>query len=214
MPPRYAYWTILIDDKPTAFRARDQEELLPTLRQLQRKSPTAVMRWFARGRLWDNPEQAQWAAKNAVAVREKRSRDWRPGGEHKDPRERFKKRSADKLPAPKFEEPRRDASPTVRPLPKPRPERPAFRPLPKPRSGDPKSRPLVGQDVKRVGQGFSPAGAGARKPARPHGDRPWRKPQGDRPWQGKPGGAKPQRPWTGRSNRSRPFKRKPPDKDK
>ena len=34
MPPRYAYWTILIDDKPTAFRAREQEELLPTLNQL------------------------------------------------------------------------------------------------------------------------------------------------------------------------------------
>ena len=91
MPPRFAYWTILIDDKPTAFRARDREELLPTLHQLQRKSPTAVMRWFARGRLWENPEQAQWAAKNAAVVREKRSADWRPGGKHKDPRSRFAK---------------------------------------------------------------------------------------------------------------------------
>ena len=31
MPPRYAYWTILIDNKTTAFRARDREELVPTL---------------------------------------------------------------------------------------------------------------------------------------------------------------------------------------
>ena len=47
MPPRYAYWTILIDDKPTAFRAREREELQPTLVQLQRKSPNVTMRWFA-----------------------------------------------------------------------------------------------------------------------------------------------------------------------
>ena len=31
MPPRYTFWTILIDRKPTAFRAREKEELLPTL---------------------------------------------------------------------------------------------------------------------------------------------------------------------------------------
>ena len=35
MPPRFAYWTILIDDNPTAFRARDAEELLPTLQSTQ-----------------------------------------------------------------------------------------------------------------------------------------------------------------------------------
>ena len=27
MPPRFAYWTILIDQKPTAFRAREQADL-------------------------------------------------------------------------------------------------------------------------------------------------------------------------------------------
>jgi hypothetical protein len=93
MPPRYAYWTILIDQKPTAFRARDKEELLPTFHQLQRKNSDVVMKWFARGRLWDTPEQAQWAQRNMQRPLEKRSRDWRPGGDHKDPRDRFKKRS-------------------------------------------------------------------------------------------------------------------------
>src|SRR5204863_3620392 len=88
MPPRYAFWTILIDGKPTAFRARDKEELLPTFNQLRRKNADIVMRWFARGRLWETPEQAQWAAKNLQAAREKRTRDWRPGGAHKDPRAR------------------------------------------------------------------------------------------------------------------------------
>ncbi len=35
MPPRFAYWTILIENTPTAFRARDREELLPNLRATQ-----------------------------------------------------------------------------------------------------------------------------------------------------------------------------------
>src|SRR5687767_7917255 len=30
MPPRHAYWTIIVDDQPTSFRAHDVEELLPT----------------------------------------------------------------------------------------------------------------------------------------------------------------------------------------
>ena len=94
MPPRFAYWTILIDNKPTAFRAREKEELLPTLNQLRRKNPDIVMKWFARGRLWDAPEQAQWAGKNEL--REKRGKDWRPGGSHADPRARFDKRRKDR----------------------------------------------------------------------------------------------------------------------
>jgi|SRR5712671_412444 len=92
MPPRYVYWTILIDGKATAFRAREREELLPTFNQLARKNAAIEMRYFARGRLWDNPEQAQWASRNMSEVpTEKRSRGWRPGGEHKDPRARFTK---------------------------------------------------------------------------------------------------------------------------
>ncbi|MEY4095968.1 MAG: hypothetical protein RLZZ53_3167, partial [Acidobacteriota bacterium] len=35
MPPRYAYWTIIVDDQPTAFRASAQEDLMPTLKRLQ-----------------------------------------------------------------------------------------------------------------------------------------------------------------------------------
>ena len=86
MPPRYAYWTILIDNRPTAFRASDQADLLPTLHQLKRTNPNAEMKWFARGKLWDTPEQAQWARTNLPKTAERRNRDWRPGGAHKDPR--------------------------------------------------------------------------------------------------------------------------------
>ena len=92
MPPRYAYWTILIDHKPTAFRAREKEELQPTFHQLQRTNKDVVVKWFARGRLWETPEQARAASHRGKAIGEKRGHDWRPGGQHKDPRDRFKRR--------------------------------------------------------------------------------------------------------------------------
>jgi hypothetical protein len=94
VPPRYAFWTILIDDRPTAFRARDQAELLPTLHQLRRTNPNARLKWFARGKLWDSPEQALWAAAHAPKPSDRRGRDWRPGGQHKDPRARHSSKSA------------------------------------------------------------------------------------------------------------------------
>src|SRR3979411_1892569 len=110
MPPRYAYWTILIDAKPTAFRAREQEELLPTFHQLQRKNTQVEMKWFARGRLWETqqaerddfqrrkhsagpPSDGRGGPGDHDVSRgrapEGRNGDWRPGGAHKDPRDRF-----------------------------------------------------------------------------------------------------------------------------
>ena len=91
MPPRFAYWTILIDDKPTAFRARDQQELLPTVAQLKRKNEHVELKWFAQGRLWDSPEAQYAAGRRPQPPAEKRGDDWRPGGQHKDPRARFDK---------------------------------------------------------------------------------------------------------------------------
>lgn len=91
MPPRHAYWTILIDKGPTAFRARDQEELLPTLTQLRRTNRDVELKWFARGRLWESREQERFAAR---VPQVKRSRDWRPGGQHKDPRQMFRARKS------------------------------------------------------------------------------------------------------------------------
>jgi hypothetical protein len=91
MPPRYAYWTILIDNQGTAFRAREREELLPTLTQLRRTNKDVVLMWFARGRIWASRE-AEIAARHKP--REKRTQDWRPGGTHEDPRKRFQKRGA------------------------------------------------------------------------------------------------------------------------
>src|SRR5262245_35210377 len=91
MPPRHTYWTIILEGKPTAFRAHAAEELLPTLRQLQARHPDAVMKWFARGRLWHSPEEARLAATmKRPDGSDRRSTGWRPGGDHRDPRERFK----------------------------------------------------------------------------------------------------------------------------
>jgi 23S rRNA pseudouridine2605 synthase len=89
MPPRHSYWTIILEGKPTAFRAHTEDELLPTLKQLQTRHPDAVMRWFARGKLWHSQEEERLARAARDAQREKRGRDWRPGGTHRDPRERF-----------------------------------------------------------------------------------------------------------------------------
>ena len=93
MPPRYAYWTILIDQKPTAFRARDREELLPTFNQLRRTSSDVVMKWFARGRVWESPEAERAAQRAPRPKHELRGREWRPGGLHRDPRDRFQKKA-------------------------------------------------------------------------------------------------------------------------
>jgi hypothetical protein len=91
MPPRFSYWTILLDGQATAFRAHKREDLYPTLVQIRRTNPTAELKWFAGGRIWESPEarDAALRAKQA-APRERRGPEWRPGGKHKDPRDRFK----------------------------------------------------------------------------------------------------------------------------
>ena len=50
MPPRYAYWTIIAGGLPTAFRASEREELLPTFQRIKEKHHDAEMKWFARGK--------------------------------------------------------------------------------------------------------------------------------------------------------------------
>jgi hypothetical protein len=100
MPPRYAYWTIIAGGLPTAFRAGERDELLPTFRRIQAKHPDAEMKYFARGRLWASPEEARDAAearRKRTAQRghgpgdtQLRGRDWRPGGDHRDPHQKFK----------------------------------------------------------------------------------------------------------------------------
>ena len=89
--PILAHWTILAGGLPTAFRAAERADLLPTFNRIRDKHPDAQMKWFARGRLWESPEEAQEDLQRA-AVR--RDRDWRPGGEHRDPRRRSSRRAS------------------------------------------------------------------------------------------------------------------------
>ncbi len=96
MPPRYAFWTIILEGAPTAFRARTRAELLPTLRQLRSKHPSAELKWFQRGRLWISPVEARQRRPEPSQDGEKRGPDWRPDGAHRDPRARFKKTRAQK----------------------------------------------------------------------------------------------------------------------
>lgn len=84
---RTCFWTILLGTEPTAFRASHMDTLVPTLKQLQRRHPEAVIKWFDRGQLFASPEEADLA--RAAAAPERRPRDWRPGGDHRDPRARF-----------------------------------------------------------------------------------------------------------------------------
>jgi hypothetical protein len=172
VPPRYAYWTILIDNGPTAFRAREQAELLPTFQQLKRANRDVVLRWFARGKLWDSPEQAQWARKNVSQTDEERRREWRPGGQHEDPRHRFKKGRKDG--AAKSDHIEREARPD--------PAR-SFGPAGRERPW--RDKP-VGPPRERKPWSNRPPGAA------PHSDRPWRPKAGGagerRPWRDKPVG--------------------------
>ena len=141
MPPRYAYWTILVDEQPTAFRAALQDDLMPTFKRLRQKHPSARLVWFQNGKIWNsrldareamrergergragderqgglrsrqaprtspqlprtsrpldprtslrNPEgKLEWKPKSDKPAR--RDRTWRPGGEHRDPRQKYK----------------------------------------------------------------------------------------------------------------------------
>ena len=49
MPPRFAYWTIILDNVPTSFRTKDREEILPLFNQLKAKNPGALLKWFSGG---------------------------------------------------------------------------------------------------------------------------------------------------------------------
>jgi hypothetical protein len=195
VPPRFVYWTIIAGGLPTAFRAVEREDLLPTFHRIREKHPDAELKWFARGKLWESKEAAdrerderrarslERAAGPKPPGREggqrppggdvsrrpsrprtpgdRRGRDWRPGGEHVDPRQKYKDakkaRNLDHRKE-KFARKQGDQRPRDQP---PRDKEAA----PRPRSQDGPPRPAR-TDWK----------------GRPQGDRP----KTDRPWSGKP----------------------------
>lgn len=227
MPPRFAYWTILIDDTPTAFRARDAQDLMPTLNQLKRTNPNVVMKWFARGKLWDSQEAERESWRAARPPVEKRSRDWRPGGQHKDPRDRFKKKNrperawSDKPDRPmdvrrdrdKLGPPRESNRWRDRPAGPPRTTPPSDRPWQTKPTGPRRDRkPWTKPDANVA----APRGArpwSGKPSGPPRGDRPWSKPsgppRGDRPGEKPSGPRRDDRPWRDRPRDSGPRERRP-----
>jgi 23S rRNA pseudouridine2605 synthase len=192
MPPRYAYWTIIAGGLPTAFRMTEREELLPTFQRIKQKHPDAELKYFARGRLWSSPDEAKAETERVRAAaderrstrRPSRGRDWRPGGEHQDPRQKFKdakkarnqdrrQERFDRRHKPGARPSDSDASAPGDPLAA-RPARPEWR-----------GRPPHGGGG---GQGFRGKPSFARD--RPSDDRGPRPPRphtpGDRPWSARP----------------------------
>jgi hypothetical protein len=188
------FWVILAGNTPTAFRAKDRDTLLPTFKQLQRTQPTVSIQWFERNRLWNSPEEARAAL---IARREQeggRTREWRPGGSHEDPRAkyqlsrdqkraRFKRNARGPFPPPERAggPPPADLPPGTPPPDRPvaakphRPPRPDWR-----RDGQ---RPQGGLRRDRPGPPRSdrPGPPRSDRPGPPRSDRPWGKPASDRP---------------------------------
>ena len=237
MPPRFAYWTIILDGAPTSFRTKEREEILPLFNQLKAKNPGALLKWFSGGRLWDSPDQAR-EVRDVEKVRrfreeraretneqreleerelgafrerhgrpadgsdqrrpepsdrsggvsaphdgkgrprdsrprsEQRGKEWRPGGDHRDPRDKYK--------LPPGESRKRWKERNLAPR--------GAKPFGKKPSGDPSDgdRPFDRKPFGDRPRGDRPLGNGPRgaKPFRstPGGSRPFgRKPFGDRP---------------------------------
>lgn len=89
MAKNFCCWVIVVGNQPTAFRAREAEDLVPTLKQLQRTQPDVEMRWFERNKLWPSPDAAAEALRAQRRSPTRRGRDWRPGGSHVDPRAKY-----------------------------------------------------------------------------------------------------------------------------
>ncbi len=207
MPPRFAYWTILIDDKPTAFRAREKEELLPTFTQLKRTNQNVAMRWFAQGQLWESPEAQRAAGRKPKFAGDKRGPDWRPGGTHKDPRDRFKKKNRPERAWSEGNVPARRDHETLGP---PRERQPwRDKPASPPRGKPPHDGPPFGGKPQGV-RPWSGKPPSTRDSSRPWSDNP-RDPS--KPWSGKPRG--PSKPWSGKPrDPSKPWSGKPRDPSK
>jgi len=226
MPPRFAYWTIILDNVPTSFRTKDREEILPLFNQLKAKNPGALLKWFSGGRLWDSPEQAR-DVRDVEKVRRFRDERARETKEQRELEERemraFREkhgRAGDDAGAPSIPphsqgRPGQDRGATrdgqERPLGAGRPERRGRDWRPGGDHSDPRDKYKLppGEARKRWKERNLPSTRAADDrslrtggPGKPVGDRPFGdRPRGDRPFGNKPGGDRPRGP--------KPFGSKP-----
>jgi len=194
VPPRYAYWTIIVDDQPTAFRAGALDDIMPTFNRLKEKQPTAKLMWFQSGKLW--PSRID--AREAMQVRGERGRYSDPrqdGGDKTPAREPFdsarQKSGVAQDRRPKWKS--KDFAARPRAATPERPER-TERPEWKPRSSSP-TAPGPSRPERSTRPEWKPKGAATDRPA-------WRpKGAGDRPaWKGRDDSRAPARPeWKSKS---------------
>jgi hypothetical protein len=85
VPPRYAYWTIIVDNQPTAFRSAAVEELMPTFNRLKSKQPSAVLKWFQNGKLWNSRLEAREAQQRRGEEGRKHDKRQSVGGDARSP---------------------------------------------------------------------------------------------------------------------------------
>jgi hypothetical protein len=177
MPPRYAYWTILVDDQPTAFRSGSQEELMPTFNRLQQKHASAKMMWWQNGKLWASRIDAQEARRARGEIGRSHDVRQRPAlsggrptasaGRRESKGERYSDR------APRASERREERDPSGKLDWKPKGEAaPAFR---KERSAKPEWKPKGSFTPER--QKFAAEGRESRPSAKREGGPEW-KPKG------------------------------------
>ena len=177
---RLACWVIVTDSAPTAFRANTPEELLPTLKQLQRTQPDAVLKWFSRGQLWESPIAAIDALRAKRKTRRSPENSWRPGGAHSDPRAKYqltREQKRARFKRRRFESPRADQPGSFDKPDRPRgfgkAEKPGdFRGADKPTGFSRPDRPggfgKAGQQ-RSFGKPHKPGGFGKRPNRRPPG---------------------------------------------
>jgi hypothetical protein len=218
MPPRHAYWTILVDEQPTAFRAALLEDLQPTFKRLKEKHPSARVVWFQNGKVWNSREDAQAAMRARGEMGRKGDVRQRFGDRTREPRP---EQSDRRDPSGKLEwKPKGEATPRPRPEWRPKssspPRAPGFsRGRPEAReklAWKPKSASGTTQDPRPRTQ--DPKRRGAQREGRPE----WRPKGGttERPkldWKpkGAPGTTQDSRPRTQDPRRQReggPEKRK------
>ena len=210
MPPRFAYWTIILDGTPTSFRTKEREEILPLFNQLKAKNPTALLKWFSGGTLWDSPEQAREERERVKvrAFREERAKEAKAQQDGApDPLAEF--RIAHGRPADGSDDPSRSAAQPPMPAQDRAPRRGKdWRPGGEHRDPADKYKLPPGEARKR----WKERHLGPRGPkpfgSKPGGDRPWSdKPRGPKPFGSKPPG---DRPWSDKPRGSRPFGSRPP----
>lgn len=90
MARSHSFWMIIDGTVPTSFRGREREDLLPTLNQLLRTQPNVAIVWFERGRTWNSRLEAREALERQRDAPRERKQNWRPGGAHVDPRDKYK----------------------------------------------------------------------------------------------------------------------------